>query len=248
MQNDHHNGRHSFSHDNMKRDYPLTMQTIWNFAGGRPVSNRPEELVISITDPKSDPVERFLLSHEKLMHLILVRKDLSFFNHYHPEYKGGGTFTCEIEFPAGGEYKLFAEFYPEDGKAQLKTYEIDVEGQRVSPPPEHLSSIRSVDGLEIELQTTFSESEGLLRFTFKDDQTKEPFYGLQPYLGAMGHVVILSEHAAHYLHSHPLEQLPSKDEVQFITNYPSTGLYKIWGQFKHDGKVTTVPYLVHFGH
>jgi hypothetical protein len=33
-------------------------------------------------------------------------------------------------------------------------------------------------------------------------------------------------------------------KVTFMTIFPEKGIYKIWGQFQHDGKVFTVPFVV----
>jgi hypothetical protein len=82
----------------------------------------------------------------------------------------------------------------------------------------------------------------------------QPITDLQPYLGAMGHCVIVSEDGQTYLHSHP-EQLfnPTPDThggpaVMFHTIFPHPGLYKIWGQFQRNGKVLVSSFVVNVGH
>ena len=69
------------------------------------------------------------MNHEKLLHLIIVSKDLSYFNHVHPEYKGKGVFEIENEFPAGGEYRMVADFKPTDGNSMSKMEWVMVEGE-----------------------------------------------------------------------------------------------------------------------
>ncbi|TVY07275.1 hypothetical protein FPZ49_24920 [Paenibacillus cremeus] len=44
--------------------------------------------------------------------------------------------------------------------------------------------------------------ESLMTFTIKDAKIKNPITNLQPYLGAVGHVVILSADAEQHLHVH----------------------------------------------
>ncbi|WP_217597545.1 hypothetical protein [Cohnella sp. GbtcB17] len=56
--------------------------------------------------------EHCVVNHEKLLHLIMVNHDLSFFSHIHPEFKGDGTFTVNTSFPASGDYKVLADFIP----------------------------------------------------------------------------------------------------------------------------------------
>ncbi|MEO8647733.1 MAG: cupredoxin domain-containing protein [Acidobacteriota bacterium] len=97
---------------------------------------------------------------------------------------------------------------------------------------------------------------------------------LQPYLGAMAHFVVISEDTTKFLHVHAMEgkttdikgtgghgdhsdkhgemdmhvkpvtgkaQTPT---VMAHTEFPTGGLYKIWGQFQRNGKVFTVPFIL----
>jgi hypothetical protein len=70
---------------------------------------------------------------------------------------------------------------------------------------------------------------------------------LQPYLGAVGHVVILSEDTEQYLHVHPVEELAKGPEARFVTSFPKAGRYKVWAQFQRNDKVMTVSYVVEVG-
>ena len=66
-----------------------------------------------------------------------------------------------------------------------------------------------------------------LTYTFKDAATKAPITNLQPYLGAVGHVVILDEKADQYLHVHPVDEKSSGPEAKFKTSFPKSGIYKV---------------------
>ncbi len=66
---------------------------------------------------------------------------------------------------------------------------------------------------------------------------------LEPYLGAVGHVVILSADAESYLHVHPLDEKASGPDAEFATIFRKAA-YKIWGQFQHNGEILTVPFVV----
>lgn len=106
--------------------------------------------------------------------------------------------------------------------------------------------VQVVDGKEVtlSLSETKAEAEATLTFMIKDGKTKEGISNLEPYLGAVGHVVIISEDAEQYLHVHPLDEKSSGPEAQFMTTFPKAGTYKIWGQFQHQGNVFTVPYVI----
>jgi hypothetical protein len=63
--------------------------------------------------------------------------------------------------------------------------------------------------------------------------------------GTIGHVVILSSDAKDYLHVHPMDTAAKGPDAVFHTEFPSSGTFKIWGQFQHQGNVFTVPFVVH---
>ncbi|WP_028552364.1 hypothetical protein [Paenibacillus sp. UNC451MF] len=214
----------------------------------KPQSKKDAQAGIQITDNSNKVIENFDLSHEKKMHLIVVSKDLSYFNHIHPDYKGNGLFDITTQFPAGGQYKLFADFVPTGKSSTTKSQWITVQGNAAKPvaiqPDTNMTKV--VDGKEITLayDPLKSGKETTLTFTIKDAATKKPMTNLQQYLGAVGHVVILSDDAEQYLHVHPMEEKATGPDAKFMTTFPKSGVYKIWGQFQHEGKVFTVPYVV----
>lgn len=206
------------------------------------------ELTIQITDKDGGPVQDFDVNHEKLLHLIIVNRDLSFFNHIHPDYKENGVFTVNTTFPAGGEYKLFADFVPKGAGGTTLSEWVQIEGEAGKPSAIQPDSslIKQVNGKEIELSlsNTLSNEEVVLTYHIQDAQTKQGINNLEPYLGAVGHVVILSADAEQYIHVHPLDEQSTGPQAEFATTFPHSGIYKIWGQFQHQGEVMTVPFVV----
>lgn len=63
-----------------------------------------------------------------------------------------------------------------------------------------------------------------------------------------GHSVIISSNIQDFLHVHPVEEVQSDwqggPEVSFKTKFTNGGLYKIWGQFQHKGRVITVDFIL----
>ncbi|MDE7552966.1 hypothetical protein CN324_15150 [Bacillus anthracis] len=109
------------------------------------------------------------------------------------------------------------------------------------------SVVKSVDDKEIELKIDGklkAKQETMLTFTFKNAKTKEPITDLQPYLGAVGHVVILDKDSKQYVHVHPMVEDAKGPEAVFHATFPSPGIYKVWGEFKQNNKVFTVPFVV----
>ncbi|MEI7025113.1 hypothetical protein [Paenibacillus sp. y28] len=205
-------------------------------------------LTMHVQDQQGNSIDRFDLQHEKLMHLIIVSKDLSFFSHLHPEYKSKGEFTITTQFPAAGEYKLISDIVPSGMSALSRSQWIQVEGTAPARQPvaPDTSLTKTVDGKEITLSFDhlMAGMDLGLAFHIQDAQTKQSVTNLEPYLGAVGHVVILSEDAGNYLHVHPVDEKAKGPDAKFMTAFPHSGVYKIWGQFQHNGKVLTVPFVV----
>lgn len=214
----------------------------------KPEGGKMTTLNMIVTNEDDQPVKEFELEHEKLMHLIVVSKDLSFFDHIHPKFNGDGKFTISPNFPKGGEYKLFADYVPKGASKIVKSTEVTVSGQKDQPTKlvEDKELTRVVDGKEVTLEFDhlMTNMELTMNFTIKDAKTKKPITDLQPYLGAIGHVVAISGDTETYLHVHPMDEKSTGPDAKFMTSFPKKGLYKIWGQFQQDGKVFIVPFTV----
>lgn len=195
------------------------------------------------------PIEEFDINHEKLLHLIIASKDLSYFNHIHPEYKGGGVFEIRNDFPAGGEYRVIADFKPADGDSVSKMEWLSVKGDSAKTKAITVDNSleKLIDGKKVTLSIDPQAEVGkelTLKFTITDETSNQPITNLEPYLGAIGHVVVLSQNGERYLHVHAIEGQGNGPEALFETEFPQSGVYKIWGQFQHEGKVFTVPYVI----
>ncbi|MFB6366047.1 hypothetical protein ACFCP7_18600 [Paenibacillus elgii] len=237
-------------HGDGASEAPKSAEVVTSFklTPEKPQARNDTPLTIQITDKNNKPVENFDITHEKKLHLIVVSKDLSFFNHIHPDYKGGGRFDITTQFPGGGDYKLIADFVPTGQGAVTQTSWISVQGNAPAAAAIEPEStlVKTVDGKEVTLAIDhlIAGMDANLTFTIRDAASKQPVTNLQPYLGAVGHVVILSDDAEQYLHVHPMEEKVSGPDAKFMTKFPKSGIYKLWGQFQHEGKVFTVPFVV----
>ena len=86
--------------------------------------------------------------------------------------------------------------------------------------------------------------EALLRFTLADAATGTAISDLEPFLGAAGHMLIVSADLTDANHAHPEEQAARGPSVSFQPRMPAAGLYKLWVQFQRKGQVITVPFVV----
>lgn len=241
-------GNHGGSHNDHAMKAEDQVKASFTFDSEAPIANEETELTITVSGEDGMPISDFTENHEKLLHLIIVDHSLGYFNHIHPAYEGGGKFTIRTTFPAGGEYKMFADFMPAGGSGVTKSDWVEVSGESSShsevKPDKVL--VKEEAGKEVELQMNSSKAgeEVKLSFHIRAADSRKEITNLEPYLGAVGHVVILSEDAEEYIHVHPIDEHATGPVASFATMFPKTGVYKIWGQFQHEGNVFTVPYVV----
>ncbi|MEB2278232.1 hypothetical protein LAV82_30050 [Bacillus sp. ILBB4] len=234
--------------DASKEKQQVAVQTDWKFEH-YPQTNTTNQLTITIKDNKGKPISEFEVNHEKKMHLIVASKDLSKYQHIHPTYKGKGVFTVPVTFTQGGSFQLIADFVPKGQSDTVQMHTVSVKGNTPAPvsltPDKKL--VKTVNGNQVSLKIDSqlkANQETMLNFHFEDAQTKQPIQDLQPYLGAVGHVVILNQDATKYLHVHPMDERIKGSNAMFHTTFPSPGVYKIWGEFQRSNKVFVVPFVV----
>ena len=209
-------------------------------------TNKETDILLEIKDAAGQAIEGFSIVHEKEMHLLAIKKDLSVFLHLHPEYVGKGRFQIKTTFPKAGRYKLYADFLPEGANQQLSSHELVVTGAEYDEEI-HADKLlkKKVDDLEIELILPEAKVNEHLKLVFAlSEGDGNPVTELEPYLGSAGHVVIVSEDMKEFLHVHPADENTKGPEVEYMTSFPRAGIYKIWGQFKYKEKLYTVPFVI----
>lgn len=229
-----------------------SVQAVLAPTAGELQAGQDTELTIRILGENGKPIEKFALSHEKLFHLIIVSEDMQQFRHIHPGYDGGGVFRVMTQFAAGGRYKWFADFVPDGGSTITRAGWLTVNGKPIydSPAPQpDASLVQKVDGIEVSLELSEAKAgeNATLTYTFRDEKTGKELTDMENYLGAAGHVVILSKDMETYLHVHPKDSNSGSSSASFTTVFPANGIYKVWGQFQREGRVVTVPFVIQVG-
>ena len=79
--------------------------------------------------------------------------------------------------------------------------------------------------------------------TYELSRDGRPLADVEPYLGADGHLVALREGDLAFLHVHP-EESDAPGAIRFAAALPSAGRYRLFLQFKHDGRVRTVAHTL----
>jgi len=207
----------------------------------------PATLDLQVVDPDGFEVRNLQVVHEKLLHRMIVSQDLSWFAHEHPVPGPNGRFRLRYTFPAGGTYVLFHDFTPDSVGMQVVPVELAVQGPERPPEPLVVDDDRPrrVDGCDVTLAHTRLAAGIPCSMVFTLTRNGRPVTDLEPYLGVAGHLVMISQDRAVYLHSHPLAPEPVRGPgVEFTMTFARTGLYKAWGQFRRHGRVLTVPFVV----
>ncbi|MEV6715217.1 hypothetical protein AB0M48_24640 [Lentzea sp. NPDC051208] len=189
-------------------------------------------------------VTRFDVEHEKKLHLVLVRRDGSGFQHVHPEMFEDGTWSVPLTLPAAGSYRVFADFKPENGAKTTLGADIQVGG--AYEPQQFAEDFResAVDGYVVRLTGDLTAgAESTVTTTVTKDG--KPVTDLQPYLGANGHLVALRAADLAYLHVHPQDAPGAGPDVKFAVEVPTSGRYRLFLDFQHEGKVRTASFTLH---
>lgn len=240
------------------REYALDLTTVpAAVKAGVPVT-----LYLTVRHPGTNAlITGYEVVHEKRYHLFVVSRDMEFFEHIHPEELPDGRWMIQVTLPKPGDYRILSDFLPTGGSPQfigrtLETVDFtgDLESQtpRLTPDIDVAKTVGSVTAhLELEPSTLVEGQFGHLAFTMTDAKTGRPVTDLQPYLGAFGHALILSEDMRDYVHSHPFEDIDTGiskgfggPTVTFEGYMPKAGRYRAWSQFQRNGEVITIPFTV----
>lgn len=197
-----------------------------------------EEIRIFLKDTAGNPVNELEVNHEKLLHFIVVDENLQKYVHVHPEQTDHGKFVIANMLPEGA-YKAYIDMKPKNLNYHVEPISFVVGSpsglmkKDTLKPDKQLT--QQIDGETVSLKLSSNDTNKPVTLAFDLDKTN-----LSPYLGAIGHVVILDESGQKFLHVHPTNE----SEAVFETQFQQPGLYKIWAEFKQNGKVRAFPFVV----
>ncbi|MFI8071845.1 hypothetical protein ACIF85_24100 [Streptomyces sp. NPDC086033] len=219
----------------------------------RLAAGRTADLRFAIRGEDGRAVTAFRREHDKELHLIVASRDLNTYRHLHPTRAADGTWSIPVSLPRAGGYRVFADFTPEKKGAENLTLGADLAvsgtyAPRNLPAPD---TTATTEGYEVKLGGALRPGAAReLKLTVS--RNGRPVTDLQPYLGAYGHLVALRSGDLAYLHVHPGGEPgdgstePGPD-ISFTATAPSSGTYRLFLDFKHEGKVHTAAFTVRAG-
>jgi hypothetical protein len=211
----------------------------------------PVDFRFTVTGPDGEPVTDYQVEHDKKLHFIVVSRDLGTFQHLHPAEAGDGVWSIKLTLPDAGAYRAFADFVPAGGQALTLGVDLAVAGDYAPRPLPEESRTATVDGYTVTLDGDLTPGQSS-RLTLKVAKDGKPVTDLQPYLDAYGHLVALRAKDLAYLHVHPDGEpgdgkTAAGPEIVFYAEAPSTGDYRLFLDFQHDGKVRTADFTLGAG-
>ncbi|WP_212843995.1 hypothetical protein [Catellatospora sp. IY07-71] len=192
-----------------------------------------------IHGPDGTPQTEYETLQTKLLHLYLVRDDMSGYQHLHPELTGD-TWTAKVDITDGGAYRFYAEFVPKGrdvaGHPTTLGLPFVIPGDTKvaplpGPAPSAVAGRYVVNRLDGTTHLRVGRS-GLLSF-------EVPGARLEPYLGALAHMSAFEVRTQALTHLHP-----AADELTFHVQFANRGEYRLFMDFQVAGKPQRAAFTV----
>jgi hypothetical protein len=205
-------------------------------------AGRRQPLRFHIAGPGGAPITTYAVVHDKPLHLIVVRRDLSGYQHLHPVMAADGTWSVDVTLGAPGTWRAYADFTAlVGGTSTPVTLGVDLTVPGGYAPVALPAPARQAvtDGFTVDYQGTpiIAATQPLLVTVAGAGGPA----ALEPYLGAYGHLVVLREGDLGYVHVHPEPQLVN-GAVKFWLAAPGPGRYRMFFDFQVAGKVRTAAF------
>jgi hypothetical protein len=233
------------SHHNEQAGKPQTTASLLVSASPTPpIAGAPTTLRLMIHTHDGGMVREFDTVHEAEVHLIVVRDGLDEFAHLHPDVDDHGNLTVTHTFPAPGTYRLFVDYQPTGHGPAVAAGQVTVPGPARPIPPlaPDVPGRVTADGLSADVTVGTRDGGTDIRFALSADD--RPVSDLRPYLGGLGHLILVQEGARHYVHVHPAGGDAAHGTLGFEAHVPEPGLFKGWLQVSRPDRLHTLPFVL----
>ncbi|MBF6350982.1 hypothetical protein IU448_18455 [Nocardia flavorosea] len=207
------------------------------------------EFRFRILGPDGAVVTDFAPIHERELHLIVARRELTGFQHVHPVRDEHGIWSIRLDLAEPGAYRVFTDIAPSAlGHTLTLGADLAVAGNYAPRPAPVTERTITVDDYHVTVEGDLVPGAGrTLTFTLHKDGA--PVTDLDPYLGAYGHLVVLRAGDLAYIHVHPSGEpgdgiTPAGPGIEFHTVAPGPGTYRLFLDFRHRGTVRTAAFTL----
>jgi hypothetical protein len=208
-------------------------------------------LSFRVDSPAGTVQKEFARAQTKLMHVYVVRTDLTGYQHVHPTMDPAtGTWSVDLTIPEPGRYRVLTEFIalrPDhaDTDALKLGAPFTVPGRYDPVPYEAATGPRTVDGYRVVLDGTPAVHGGA-PLTLRISRGGTDVTDLQPYLESYAHVTGFRTGDLKAVHVHPNEKPTGADALggpalTLAPMFTAAGTYRLFVEFRAGGVVHTVP-------
>jgi hypothetical protein len=207
-----------------------------------PVAGATVRLTVTLRTASDKPIAPvdLVVSHTKLLHLLIVDPTLGDYQHVHPEASTTpGEWTVEFHPRHAGNYRVFAYFTPAaTGRGLYASADLTVgagapaAAAGAADDPRWRFALVPVAPLRVgvpaDLKLTITEAAG-------------GTVPLQPVMGAFAHLVAFDAARSGFAHLHPMEvdllapPDPVRPQLNFKVTIPEPGRYVVWAQVNLGG-------------
>jgi hypothetical protein len=195
-------------------------------------SNQPSKSAtgLHINGPDGQRVTDFVEAQGSKLHVVLIRFDLSGFEHLHPEINADGSFIVPRD--KAGKWHIVVDAQPAGATAPIVlATNVDDEVLRNDVSLPKPNDKVTVDGLIVTRQ-------GLnFNVTSKDGSVA---VGLESYLGQPAHLIAIRKGDLAYTHVHPATGATAAEFA--FDGALSAGTYRLFLEFGYHGKVVTAAF------
>ncbi|MFI7220265.1 copper resistance protein CopC [Micromonospora maritima] len=209
-------------------------------------AGRTEDYRFRVVGADGRPVTRFAVVHDKPLHLVVVGRDLTGYQHLHPSMAPDGTWSVPLRLLRAGTYRVYADFsvLAPGGTATPLVLGVDhhVPGAYApaAPPPPRP---QATSGPFTATMAGTPRAGIAVPIAFAVNRAGGGEVALQRYLAAYGHLVVIREGDLGYVHVHPEPELVN-GAVSFWLTAPGAGRYAAFFDFQVGGTVHTAQYTM----
>lgn len=202
----------------------------------RPVNNNHPEAAVPLS-----------IQHEAEFHLIIVNSQLTSFEHLHPQRNDEGSYFIDVTFNHGGKYLIYADYQAEGHAPQTDRLTLFVKGAEQQAMDETNEKHTAVaDGLHLAIAAAApfaAGAESHIPVTITKEGKALAAADIEPYLGAVAHIILIGRKDKDFLHIHPMSD--SQFPIIGHTLFPRADIYRMWIQFKTAGVLHTANFTIH---
>lgn len=210
--------------------FPVTVDLDFSHP---PSAGQPTQLTLTLSNYQGQTIgpADLVLTHTRLLHLLLVSDDLADYQHLHPEPTGRpGEWAIRFTPRTAGSFRAYLDFVPKQFRGRVLTaasFTVAGEPVRLASPDHSIQLHLPAEGLrpgkltQIEVRIPGEHQLGLV-------------------MGALAHVVVFDARRTGFAHLHPLDDIyqaraatDSNLRFSFLADKP--GRYRLWVQMLLDG-------------